>query len=891
MATPTPDELEAMTPMIRQYYTIKGQAKDAIVFFRMGDFYEIFGDDAVKVAPLLELVLTSRERGDKNKIPFCGAPHHAAKNYWLKLLKLGYKVAIADQVEDPKEAKGLVRREITQFFTPGTICDLDGLDQQMPNYLLGICEDPKNRKWAAVVLEVSTGEIRCGNFSGMEQLAELVGRFRPKELLARRFHHDDLKKTINSHIKEYNTNLEELPEAPLRNELLQTELFEPIFGNGGLSSHPCGEVEGGKALISAALHYLKNLKQETSQFHSIRPLNEAQTMNLDEVARRDLEIFETTRSRQQEGSLFKEINCSLTPMGSRLLRSYLAQPCLSHEVITKRQDAVAVLIKDADDLSELRSYLKHITDLERIATRVANRVVNPRELAQINNSLDHVMRITSLLKSKYKDKSPLIAGQIDALSRYKSVQSFLSKAILDQPNKLGNGNEVFCRGYNTALDEINDLATNGSNKVAEYEAKLRKETGISSLKIKSHKTFGLLIEVTKSNLDKVPDDFIRRQTMVNNERFLTEELVELNELLNTAKERAITYELELYYNLLSQLTKYAVDLQHVAAAAGVIDVLQGFAWKAYKTSYCRPKTVTTSRLKIQGSRHPVVERFVGRHQFTPNDININSEKSHLLITGPNMAGKSTIMRQLALTAILHQIGSYVPASQAELPIFDRVFTRVGASDDLSKGQSTFLVEMSEAAQILKHATSQSLVILDEIGRGTSTEDGLALALAILEELVTNVKCFSLFATHYHELLPLTSELSGVRNVCTEVIEEGQSIKFTHRLVDGACSNSFGIEVAKIAGVPPKIIKRAQSIMKQRKQATASEPVISADKPMFIEPLSSSGRQDPAQYEALIEWSKQIKNIKIHKTTPIQALNILDKIRSDLTSGNQPELFS
>ncbi|RZA23544.1 MAG: DNA mismatch repair protein MutS [Proteobacteria bacterium] len=884
-----------LTPMLRQFYELKSRAQDAILFFRMGDFYEIFGDDAEEVAPLLDLMMTSRERGDKNRIPFCGVPHHAAKGYWLKLLKMGYSVAIADQVEDPATAKGLVKRDITQIMTPGCIDDPEALDSDRPNHLLAIYEEPKKKTWSLLVVDTSTGELKLGNIERSE-LDTWVQIYQPKEILARKFMHDELRDMARKVTDK--VSLATLPEAVLRDDAAQLKFLGEQFAVKELKALPCGAVTGGLELLSASFQYLLGLKASVAQFLSVKSLREDDRMVLDETVRRDLELFETLRRRDAEGSLFREINQTRTPMGARLLRYDLARPYLAEAPIKERQDAVAELLLQPEEwLQDLRVRLKASADLDRLTTRVLSGKALAGDLHNIRQSLAVSLQLEDFLR-QINPNSRLLKSVTEKLRLAEEVYHLLNSALSDNPGALGSL-EVFVQGYDSGFDELCVLSRDGAAKIEEYEQSLKTLTGISSLKIREHKTYGLLIEVTKPNLSKVPPNFIRRQTMVNNERFMTIELEELDSVLSSASENAHARELELFLALMNRVMPHQEVLRAVSAEIANLDLIQSFAAKARSDHYVRPLPSDNGQLKLLGARHPVVERWVGRAAFMPNDLELTRKQSQMVITGPNMAGKSTVMRQTAIAAILHQIGSYVPAREAHLPIFDRVFTRVGAADDLSRGQSTFMVEMAEAASILRQATKKSLVILDEVGRGTSTEDGLAIASAILEYIAKSVKSYTLFATHYHELVGFCGELASVKLAQVEVLESSTGITFTHRLIEGASGSSFGLEVAKLAGVPDAVIESAKIHMASHASEARRGPVLDSPKlakkvsppPLELSFALENDRFSNATPRALLTIQERLDRVNVLKTTPLQALAILDELKSVLEQRDQMGLFS
>lgn len=878
---------ESMTPMLRQYFELKEKAAGAVLFFRMGDFYELFGDDAEMIAPVLEIVLTSRERGDQKKIPFCGVPHHSARSYWLKLLKLGYKVAIADQMEDPAEAKGLVRRDITRVMTPGTVDDPEGLEKEEPNYLLAVYQEPARGAWSAALADISTGELRLGQIASEDDIVGLVETYRPKELLARAFYHQTLEATLATYLSEQKLQFESMPEAALRDEVTQNELLRDVLGASDVGAQPCGRVDGGRELLAALFSYLTGLQASLRQFLSVRPLREPDTMALDETARRDLELFESRRRRESEGSLFREVNKTLSPIGARLLRHELAHPLLGAAHIAERHETIACLIDlGPDEIKKLRGIVKGTPDLERITARILSGVAQPHELAAARQGLAKASELACFFSERsLRGVWPAVLKDLKAST---AALDLLMQSLVENPGPLGSGFGVFRPGHDAELDELNEISQRGESKVSEYEAKLREETGISSLKVRLHKSFGMLIEVTKANLAKVPSSFIRRQTMVNGERFVTMELRELGDSLAGATERAVARETEAYRFLLYTLAQHKNELRSVSRSLAWLDFFQGLAWLAVEENYCRPEMTTDGTMELVGARHPVVERFTGRHAFVPNDVRMARDALHLLVTGPNMAGKSTVLRQTAVCAVMCQTGSFVPAVKARMPIFDRVFTRVGAADDLARGQSTFMVEMSEAAQILRQATESSLVILDEVGRGTSTTDGLAIASAILEWLALRVKCYTLFATHYHELVPFAESLKNVHVMQTEVIEGDGKITFTHRLIDGASKSSFGIEVARIAGLPEAVLARAREFLDDESakavEVKNSRPKLELKKPKTIFEdkglVVSRGMDDPAVADIL----RRLEQVKILRTTPLQALNILNELKTILEGG-------
>jgi len=880
-----------MTPMMRQYYELKEQVGDAVLFFRMGDFYEMFDKDAETIAPKLGLVLTSREKGDSLRVPFCGVPHHSSRTYWLKLLKLGHKVAIAEQVEDPKEVKGLVRREIIKTLTPGCIDDLDALSPDLPNYLLAALEDEHTRTVSVVLADISTGELRVNDVLNWNEVCELAMRYQIKQMLVRQFHADAVRDQISERSPAWHIIVDSLPESALRDPAKRSSLLQETFDEDSLAKNHknCRQLD---AVVAGMLDYLRDIHAPTGQFRTIKPIASSDSLSLSETVIRDLEIFSSIRRNETEGSLFKVINHCMTPMGARMLRQSLMQPFADGERISARQKLAKELASAGEiPLGELRSILKSVLDLPRLLTRVIGQSATPRDLLCIRNALQTCVRASETLSAhkplKAVHKSIGFADSSIIKGRDR-ILDLLSRSIAEHEAGQSERENLFQLGFDAELDELMRFAASGESEVNALEQRLRTESGISSLKVRHHKSFGHLIEVTKSNLSRVPKEFIRRQTMVNCERFVTDELRELSSKIENASSLLVARESELYRKLLLDIQEDIPALQQLAEKIGLLDLGQSFAWMHLRHGYAFPEVSQSGDVVLRSSRHPVVECFVGRSKFVPNDINISANRRMVLITGPNMAGKSTCMRQVALSIILHQIGAPIPAAQAELPVFDGLFTRIGASDDLARGQSTFMVEMSEAATILRQSTSRSFVVLDEIGRGTSSQDGLAIATAILESLVQTSQCFGMFSTHYHEMVKLSQGLAGVDFMQVEVQNAASGIKFTHRLVPGSASSSYGIEVGKLAGLPSAVISRCNTFLehinarKETGSATTTPSNQNAQETITNFDISATN-ETKTMGSSQGHVVERLKNLRINRVTPLEALNILNDLKESLSA--------
>ncbi|MFH1387661.1 MAG: DNA mismatch repair protein MutS [bacterium] len=815
-----------LTPMARQYQEIKASQKDAILFFRLGDFYEMFYEDAELASRELDLTLTGRGK-DENRMPMCGVPYHAAESYIAKLIEKGYKVAICEQVEDPKLAKGLVRREVIRIITPGTVIESSMLFDRTNNYLMAINQE--KGKYGLAFVEATTGEFKLSDFDSVEKMHDEVTRINPSEIIV-----SDL-----------------LPEEPRRLVAgsRPVSLFKDIYDNEtaieklkehfAVQSLESFGLDGNEVALGAAaaiLDYLKETQKTTlGHINNLKHYQTEEFMFIDATTRRNLELTATARDKSFRGSLLWVLDRTKTSMGSRLLRQWLLQPLLDVTIINKRLDAVEELFGDAMLRSELSEGLKKVFDIERLTGKVATQAANARDLVALKESLEQLPRIRNVIKeckagllkqmepeNKFsvpsRDPAELIPQDQDTITANSfagfenQIINLISKSIIDEPPFVIKEGGLIKQGFNAELDELKKATSGGKQWIAELEVSERKRSGIKSLKIGFTKVFGYYIEVTNSNLNEVPPDYIRKQTLVNAERFITPELKEKEALILNADERMKELEYQILCDVRTQVAGFTKQLQAVAFALAQTDVLLSLAEVAVENKYCRPiLQAPNSQLRTIQGRHPVVEKTLNEFQFVPNDVELNDEQRFLLITGPNMGGKSTYMRQVALICLMAQIGSFVPANKAELSLIDRIFTRIGAMDDIYSGQSTFMVEMTETANIINNATEKSLIILDEIGRGTSTFDGMSIAAAVAEYIHTKIRAKTLFATHYHEITQLADKHKGMANVNVLVKEAGDKITFLHQVVPGPADRSYGIQVAKLAGLPNEVVKRAKEV--------------------------------------------------------------------------------
>ncbi|MCT0020110.1 DNA mismatch repair protein MutS [Weissella cibaria] len=780
------------TPMMKQYNEIKAQYPDAFLFYRLGDFYELFNDDAVLGSQLLELTLTQRNKNSAEPIPMAGVPHHAAQNYIDILVDKGYKVAVVEQMENPAEAEGMVKREVVQLVTPGTRMRTSADAAKENNYLVSLSMTPAGG-FGLAYTDLSTGEVKATTVTATGGVLNEISRLETKEIVTNATLPDDLMANLTSLGILVSHQDEEAANA--ETSYLTQQLTVPE------------QKEAADVLLA---YLFATQKRSLDHLQMASSYEIAQYLKLDRNSRANLELTVNLRTQQRSGTLLWLLDNTKTAMGGRALKQWLEQPLLDRQTIEQRYDKIGELLKDFFSRAALQETLKSVYDLERLAGRVAYGTANGRDLLQLRNSLRQVPDIMVTLG----DLDPAVFGdllrRIDPVS---DIEKLISTAIAEEPPISVTDGGVIRAGYNTRLDEYRSVMKNGKQWLAELEAKERSETGISSLKIGFNKVFGYYIEVTKANIDKLdPDRYTRKQTLVNAERFITPELKDREQMILEAETKSSDLEYQLFTEVREQIKNNITRIQKLAATLAELDVLQSLATVAEDYKFTRPELTDKQRLVIKDGRHPVVEKVLGHQSYVANDVFMDEDETIMLITGPNMSGKSTYMRQLALTVVMAQIGSYVPASEAELPIFDQIFTRIGAADDLISGNSTFMVEMSEANTAIQNATKRSLILFDELGRGTATYDGMALAQAIIEHVHNNTKAKTLFSTHYHELTALSDELPNLRNVHVGATEENGELVFSHKVLTGPADQSYGINVAKLAGLPDSLIDRAADIL-------------------------------------------------------------------------------
>ena len=870
------------TPMMQHYLKTHEEYKDCILFYRLGDFYEMFFDDAKVVSKELELTLTGKSCGAEERAPMCGIPYHAAETYLTRLVKKGYKVAICEQVEDPKLAKGMVKREVTRVVTPGTTLNAQALDETKNNYIM--CIAYIGDHYGISSADITTGDYYVTEVDSERKLLDEVNKYQPTEIICNEAFYisgidiGDMKNRMG--IVVYSLDAWYFSDETAQMTLKDHFKVRDLEGLG-LADYDSGVIAAG-----ALLKYLYETQKTTlSNLVAIHPYTTGKFMIIDSSTRRNLELVETLREKQKRGSLLWVLDKTRTAMGARTLRSFVEQPLIERAEIEERYDAIDEFNTNAITREEIREYLNPVYDLERLITRVTYQTANPRDLIAFRNSI-HMLPPIKTLMSDFQ--SPLLKRLYEQLDTLDELYELIERSIAEEPPLTLHDGGILKEGYNEEVDRLRKAKTDGKSWLADLEAKEREKTGIKNLKIKYNKVFGYYLEVTNSFKDLVPDYFTRKQTLANAERFITPELKELEDVILGAEDKLIVLEYELFREVRQKVADEVVRIQKTAKAVAQIDVFASLATVAEQNNYCRPKLNEKGLIDIKDGRHPVVERMIQNEMFVANDTYLDNGSNRVsIITGPNMAGKSTYMRQSALIVLMAQIGSFVPAKSAKIGIVDRIFTRVGASDDLASGQSTFMVEMSEVANILRNATSNSLLILDEIGRGTSTFDGLSIAWAVVEH-ISNPRLLgakTLFATHYHELTELEGKLNSVNNYCIAVKEKGDDIVFLRKIVKGGADKSYGIQVAKLAGVPDNVIERAKEIVEELSNNDITEIVqnISAEgsskrsKPKLDEvDLEQISLLDTMDNDTILN---ELKELDLSQMTPIEAMNKLYELQN------------
>ncbi len=876
------------TPMLRQYLELKARHPDALLFFRLGDFYELFFEDARVASEALGITLTSRPKGEE-RIPMCGVPHHSARLHIARLVELGHRVAICDQVEEPGPGKALVRREVTRVVTPGTVFDEEGREAKAAVYLAALVLEKEGG--ALAVLEASTGEFRVFVARTDGPLAEELARVEPRELL------------VDGGPGLERLDLKLAPTVRTRREPRDFEPrrgFEKLckhFGVGSLDGFGLADRPAAWGAAAAVLRYVEETQRSAlAHVQRLTAYEPGGALLIDAASRRNLDLFLCSADGRRAGSLLATIDKTATSMGGRLLTEWLLYPLTDVEAIARRQEAVAELVESAVLRDDVTGVLREVGDLERLVGRLSVGQGTARDLKLLGSSLGQLPTTQGLLA---RAQAPLLRACADELPPLDALAGRVGGALVDEPPATVREGGMFRRGYSAELDELLELAASSKDYLVRREAEERQRTGITSLKIRFNRVFGYFLEVTKANLANVPADYVRKQTTANGERYVTAWLEEYEGKVLTAQERAVALEARLFEQLRQEVVQSASPILEAARRLATLDVLTGLARLAVDHDYRRPTVNEGDLIRILEGRHPVVERSLGREPFVPNDLELDHQHRLIVLTGPNMAGKSTAMRQVALITILAQVGSFVPAREAVVGVCDRIFTRVGAGDDLARGQSTFMVEMSETANILRHATNKSLVLLDEIGRGTSTFDGLAIAWAVAEELHDRLQCRTIFATHYHELTQLAHEKEHVFNLTMAVREWQENVVFLRKLVPGAASRSYGVHVAKLAGVPPGVLARAREVLANLEKAGLDESGHAvfaragrrharAQLSLGFGPLAAG----PASLEAppvpspLLE---ELARLDLDGLSPLQALQLLHRWKEELPPSDERPL--
>ena len=874
-----------LTPMMQQYVETKKQNEGCILFYRLGDFYEMFFEDAITAARELEITLTGKDCGLDERAPMCGIPYHAVDGYLNKLISKGYKVAICEQVEDPKQAKGLVKREVVRIVTPGTNLNTQALDATKNNYIM--CIVYMGDRYGISLADVTTGDYFVTEVDSVRKLLDELHKYLPSEIICNNAFYvsgidmEDLNSRMNIPVYD----LEPFYfEDELCHRILMDHFHVKTLEGLGLKEYDCGIIASG-----SLLQYLYDT-QKTSLTHltHITPYSTGKYMIIDSTSRRNLELVETLREKQKRGSLLWVLDKTKTAMGARTLRTYIEQPLIHKEEIHARLDAIEELNNNVISREEIREYLNPVYDLERLISKIAYKTANPRDLIAFKSSLAMLPHIKTILKAFEAKRIKDIDQELDSLT---DIYEFIDSSIEEEPPIVIKEGGLIKEGYNEEIDKLRHAKTEGKAWLAKLEAKERNSSGIKNLKIKYNKVFGYYLEVTNSYKGLVPDNYTRKQTLANAERYITPELKELEDIILGAEDKLYALEYETYCQIRDNIGSQVLRIQSTAKAIAKIDVFASLAYVAGHNNFVRPKINEKGVIDIKNGRHPVVEKMIAGDMFIPNDTFLdNSNRRVSIITGPNMAGKSTYMRQTALIVLMAQVGSFVPANSANIGLVDRIFTRVGASDDLASGQSTFMVEMTEVANILRNATSSSLLILDEIGRGTSTFDGLSIAWAVVEH-ISNPKLIgakTLFATHYHELTELEGKINSVNNYCIAVKEQGDDIVFLRKIIKGGADKSYGIQVAKLAGVPQSVLERAKELVEELSNADITEKIktISAEngtvktKPRTCDDvdLEQISLFDTVKEDEIIV---ELRNLDISTLTPVEALNTIYRLQNKI----------
>lgn len=860
-----PEKEEKLSPMLKQYLEIRDEYKGYIVFFRLGDFYEMFFDDAENISKELELTLTSRAG-----VPMCGVPYHACEVYLKRLIDKGYKIAICEQLEDPALAKGLVKRDVIRLVTPGTLYEDSMLDEGRNNYIA--CFYAQDKACGMVFADISTGEFHIVEKSGQQLARDIIGelsRYTPSELL------------FNDKFIDFKEVQEfvQLRLASATGELFDDEMFntadvqalnEQYFAESGDIAAAAQLPLAARALYAVFRYINRTQKAEIHRSVKLIPHFSDDYMSLSITTRRNLELTETMRNKERKGSLMWVLDKTRTAMGRRKLRQFIEQPLLNPSIILERLDAVDKLVGDFTMLGDLREALGGIYDLERLITRVVYKAANPRDVMALGCTCEKIPELKEVLSRADTRLLNTLNSETDTLE---DIAALVKNSIKENPPALTKDGGYIKDGFNQELDHLRQIASGGRDILRQIEEKEREQTGIKNLKVGYNRVFGYYIEVSKGNILLVPDRYIRKQTLSTGERYITEELKKIESEILGANDKILALEAEIFSEVREFIASKLEKVQRTAEAVAYVDVLQSYAEVSCENNFARPDISLESVIEIKDGRHPVIEKMRGDQVFTPNDTRLDCKENRLLIiTGPNMAGKSTFMRQVAIITLMAQIGCFVPAKSARIGIVDKIFTRVGASDDLSAGQSTFMVEMNEVAEILKNATGKSLVILDEIGRGTSTFDGISIAKSVAEYINTKIGCKTLFATHYHELISLEKEQNGIRNYSVAVIKKGDDIKFLHKIVEGGTDNSYGIEVAKLAGLPPKVIEASKQTLKSMEFGSK----IDLEKQLREE----EENEEQVDFSAISRNTaiQTIRNLDLDNMTPREAFAQLEELK-------------